>query len=74
MTVHSGDVYENDDKFEVANVFHRYGKSSWIPPNGQSGEFILNLGCKEETFNVVQLVNTNLNQERSTERFKVFLR
>ena len=74
VTVQSGDVYDNDAKFKVSNVLDRFGNNSWIPSNGQSKEFILKLGCKEETYNVVQLVNTNLNQERSTGRFKVYLR
>ena len=74
VTVQSGGVYDNDDKFKVSNVFDRFENNSWIPRNGQSKEFILKLGCKEETYNVVQLVNTNLNQERSTKRFKVYLR
>ena len=74
MTVHSGDVHENDNKFKVLNVLDRFGNNSWIPPNGQSKEFILKLGCEEETYNVVQLVNANYNQERSTKRFKVYLR
>ena len=72
--MHSGDVYDNDDKFKVSNVLERFGNNSWIPPNGQSKEFILKLGCKDEIYNVVQLVNTNYNQERSTKRFKVYLR
>ena len=74
MTVHSGGVYDNNDAFKVSNIFDRFGNNSWIPPNGQPKEFILNLGCKEDSYNVVQLVNTNLNQERSTKRFKVYLR
>ena len=72
-TVQSGDVHDNDDEFKVANVLQRYDNNSWIPSNGQSREFILNLGCKEDSYNVVQLVNTNLNKERSTRRFKVYL-
>ena len=72
-TVQSGDVHDNDDEFKVANVLHRYNNNSWIPPNGQSREFIMNLGCKEDSYDVVQLVNTNLNKERSTRRFKVYL-
>ena len=74
VTVHSGEVYDNDDTFKVSNVLDRFGNNSWIPPNDQSKEFILNLGCEEHSYNLVQLVNTNLNQERSTERFKVYLR
>ena len=74
VTVNSGGVYDNNDAFKVSNVFDRFGNNSWIPPNGQSKEFILNLGCKDDSYNVVQLVNTNHNQERSTMRFKVYLR
>ena len=69
----SGDVHDNDDKFKVANVLQRYDNNSWIPPNGQSREFVLSLGCKDDSYDVVQLVNTNLNKERSTRRFKVYL-
>ena len=74
MTVHSGGVYDNNDAFKVSNIFDRFGNNSWIPPNDQSKEFILDLGCIEDSYNVVQLVNTNFNQERSTKRFKVYLR
>ena len=79
VTVQSGDVNDNDDDYKVANVLQRspkeiLGNRSWIPPNGQTGEFILKLGCKEDSYNVVQLVNTNLNKEYSTKRFKVLLR
>ena len=68
MTVHSGGVYDNNDAFKVSNVFDRFGNNSWIPPNDQSKEFILDLGCKEDSYNVVQLVNTNFNQEIRNEK------
>ena len=79
VTVQSGDVNDNNDEYEVAIVLQRSStgkleKRSWIPPNGESGEFILKLGCKEDSYNVVQLVNTNLNKDYSTKRFKVLLR
>ena len=77
LTVQSGDVNDNIDEFEVANVLQRsstLGNRSWIPPNGESGEFILKLGCREDSYNVVQLVNTNLNKDYSTKRFKVLIR
>ena len=79
VTVQSGDVYDDNNEYKVANILQRsstevLGNRSWIPPNGASGEFILKLGCREDSYNVVQLVNTNLNKDYSTKRFKVFLR
>ena len=80
VTVISGDVYGNDDRWKVAHVLTRskkeeWGKNYWALPDETTGEFILNLGC-EKSYNAVELVNT-INGElrdRGTKRFKVFLR
>ena len=80
MTVISGDVYGNDDRWKVAHVLTRakkeeWGKNYWALPDQTTGEFILNLGC-EKSYNAVELVNTinGENRDRGTKRFKVFLR
>ena len=80
MTVISGDVYDDDDRWKVAHVLTRsmkeeWAKNYWALPDKSTGEFILNLGC-EKSYNEVELVNTmsGENRDRSTNRFKVFLR
>ena len=76
----SGDIYENDQRFKVENVLYHaekeeWGKNYWLSPEQADGEFILDLGC-EDSYNEVELVNTHNGQanDRSTNRFKVFLR
>ena len=46
-----------------------FGVNPWSPRIGLSGEFILKLGCQEDSYNVI-----HLTQDRSAERFKVYLR
>ena len=75
----SGDLYGdgNDKRFKVANVFkvssyEDYGKYQWLLPQGQPGDFILNLGCVD-SYSSVELVNL-YGYSWSTQGFKVFLR
>ena len=55
VMVVSGDVY--NDYFSVENLLTNKNKRIWLSPLGNSGSFILNLGCKQ-TIEPVQLVNT----------------
>ena len=75
----SGDVYGdgNNARFKVANVFkvysyEEYGNYQWLLPQGQPGDFILNLGCVD-SYSSVELVNL-YGHGWSTQGFKVFLR
>ncbi len=74
MRVVSGDIYSQDFKVEFA-IKEEFGKKYWLAPQGKGGEFLLDLGCKD-SFNTVELVNTQNSQsrDRSTRRFQVFLR
>merc|ERR1712107_895502 len=51
------------------------GRNYWLAPDGKTGEFVLHLGC-ERIVNFVDLVNTHNsdNKDRSTKRFKVFVK
>ena len=79
MRVVSGDMF--DQIFKVEFALHHaekdeYGKNYYLTPGGQVGaEFLLDLGC-EDSFNTVELVNTQNSRSRdgSTRRFQVFLR
>ena len=77
MTVVSGDVHNNgrDPRFKVANVLQlpseeNYGDNQWLVSGGQ---FILNLGCSDDSYSAVDLINL-WTTDRSTKRFKVYLR
>ena len=77
MTVVSGDVLNNgrDPRFIVANVLQlpseeNYGDNQWLVSGGQ---FILNLGCSDDSYSAVDLINL-WTTDRSTKRFKVYLR
>lgn len=79
VTVISGDVYKNgnDARFKVANVLQlpseeKYADNQWIG-NGGSGQFILNLGCSDDSYSAVDLINV-WEHNWSTKRFKVYLR
>ena len=80
MKVYSGEVVSkgNDKRFSVANVLQlpseeNYGDSQWILDAHRTGKFILNLGCSDDFYNAVDLVNV-WNVGWSTNRFKVYLR
>ena len=80
MKVYSGDSYSrgSDDRFRVANVlqvqsYEDYGNNQWLLPANYRGNFILNLGCSDDSYSAVELVNT-YGHGLSTKRFKVFLR
>ena len=76
----SGDVFGNgnDARFSIANVLNLPNETyyvsgtQWILSGGQTGEFILNLGCTD-CYSAVELVNS-YGYGWSTKRFKVFLR
>ena len=80
MNVYSGDVFQQgrDNRFKVANVlqvpnYDDYANTQWLV-SGQPGQhFILNLGCSDDSYNAVELVNV-YGYNWSTKRFKVFLR
>ena len=80
VKVYSGDVFGlgNDNRFKVSNVlevpnYEDYGNTQWLVSPGQVGNFILNLGCSDESYSAVDLVNV-FGYNWSTRRFKVFLR
>ena len=77
--MYSGDVFGGgrDDRFKVANVlqvpsYEDYGNNQWLLPQGQQGDFILDLGCVD-SYSSVELVNL-YGHGWSTQGFKVFLR
>ena len=79
MTVVSGDVLNNgrDARFKVANVLQlpsegNYGDNQLLLPGGP-GQFILNLGCSDDSYSAVDLINV-WKENWSTKRFKVYLR
>ena len=76
----SGDVHGkgNDARFKVANVLQlpseeKYYDNQWVLPGGGSGQFILNLGCSDDSYSAVDLINL-FGHGYSTKRFKVYLR
>ena len=78
--MYSGDVFGGgrDDRFKVANVlqvpsYEDYGNNQWLLSPGHQGDFILNLGCSDDSYSAVDLVNV-YGYNWSTGRFKVFLR
>ena len=79
MTVVSGDVVHNGryEEFKVANILQlpsegNYGDNQWLPPGGPA-QFILNLGCSDDSYSAVDLINV-WSHNWSTKRFKVYLR
>ena len=76
MKVYSGETWNqgNDERHRVANALQlNYSEGQWLAYQYQSGEFILNLGCSDDFYSSVELVNL-YKHESSTERFKVYLR
>ena len=80
MKVYSGDtLYRGDnEKFIVANVLQvssneDYVNKQWLLPGRSRGNFILNLGCSDDSYSAVELINL-FGHGWSTNRFKVFLR
>ena len=80
MKVYSGDsLYRGDnDDFRIANVLQvssneDYRKKQWLLPQNYRGNFILNLGCSDDSYSAVELINL-FGHGWSTNRFKVFLR
>ena len=80
VKVYSGDTHSRgiDDRFRVVNVlqvpsYEDYGNNQWLTPINYPGNFILNLGCSDDSYSAVELVNT-YRHNWCTKRFKVFLR
>ena len=78
--MYSGDtLYRGDnEKFIVANVLQvssneDYVNKQWLLPGRSRGNFILNLGCSDDSYSAVELINL-FGHGWSTNRFKVFLR
>ena len=78
VKVYSGDVFGlgKDTRFKVANVlqapnYDDYAINQWLVY--PRGNFILNLGCSDDSYNAIELVNV-YEYNWSTKGFKVFLR
>ena len=78
VTVSSGDVFGdgNDARFKLSNVlqvpnYDDYAINQWLVY--PRGNFILNLGCSDDSYNAIELVNV-FDYNWSTKGFKVFLR
>ena len=80
VSVYSGDTeYRGgNENLIVGNLLqvppeNDYGKKQWLAPRNYRGNFILNLGCSDDSYSAVELVNLYGNGW-STQRFKVYLR
>ena len=80
VSVYSGDTeYRGgNENLIVANLLqvppeNDYGKKQWLAARNYRGNFILNLGCSDDSYSAVELINL-FGHGWSTNRFKVFLR
>ena len=73
VKVYSGESYHNQDRFKVANVLQLASDKQWLTHDYYPGQFILNLGCSDDSYSSVELVNV-FGHGRATNRFKVYLR